>query len=100
VFYIFILKANGTLRSTPKCAKNPLAYYFLRRIIMQEYGKVKIDWTPEKTEAVKVKLMSFFNEVACYSGECITQTDRGNIGSVEVMSEIADILFEDIKIEY
>jgi hypothetical protein len=53
---------------------------------------VKIDWTDEKKEAVIKAVNDFLikNELTC--GESVMQSDRGNIGSIEVMSDIADIV--------
>ena len=66
----------------------------------QEPGKVKIDWTPEKTKRAQILLMDYFNRVESYSGESVQQCDSSIIEAPVVLSDIADALFEDVEIDY
>ena len=62
--------------------------------------KHNFKWTPEKVKAVKNKLLDFFDETELYSGESVQQSDVGGIEGVDILGEIADIMFEDVEIDY
>ena len=64
----------------------------------QEYGKVKIEWTEEKIDYVKNRLMKYFNKYEGYCGETIQQDDDCIIYAPYCLGDIADVLFEDIEI--
>lgn len=49
-------------------------------------------------EAVFAKLLAFFNEHKCWSGESYYQCDGPQIGSQELMGDILDLL--DAKVTY
>ena len=65
----------------------------------QELGNVKVDFE-NKIVRVSDVLMKFFNKYKIYSGESLAQSDNGNIYSPVAMGDIADILFEDVEIDY
>ncbi|MHA1302527.1 MAG: hypothetical protein ACTSPI_02350 [Candidatus Heimdallarchaeaceae archaeon] len=67
---------------------------------MERVGKVNIDWTPEKVEKVEILLTRYFNAVESYNSESVCQSDIALIDAPEVLGNIADVLFEDIEIDY
>lgn len=58
---------------------------------------VEYEDTQEIRDAVFGRVMEYFNEYECYSGEIIHQSDNPQIHAPSVMSDIAD---EIIKFQY
>ena len=65
----------------------------------QEYGEVEIEWTEEKIEYVKERLMQYFNKYKGYFGESICQNDNCQIYAPNCLGDIADVIFKDIEID-
>lgn len=60
---------------------------------------VEFDETPELKEAVYNKVLQWFIDNELFHGEMVMQTDRGNIESVTVMTELADKFCFDLTYE-
>ena len=66
----------------------------------QEPGKVRIKISKEKQKKILNLLVNFYNKHKLYSGESLQQDDNGSLNSPVVMGDIADILFENVEIDY
>ena len=60
--------------------------------------RAEIKSDPATKEAVFQKLLAFFNEHECWSGESYYQMDGPQIASMELMGDILDML--DAKVTY
>ena len=51
---------------------------------------VEFDETPELKQAVYDEVLKWFIKHELFHGEAVMQTDKGNIESVEIMTQLAD----------
>lgn len=60
------------------------------RTIETKYAKITFEDTEEIKNAVFEALIAWYKNVEHFEGETIFQSDEGQLGAVEIVSDIAD----------